>query len=85
MVAHPLLELLDLLSRNRRSRRIASYWLVHSVRGRDALRIHTAIGLWEHEILLRPSVSGCAVTTDGRHVREGDDPYCLPRIRGAIN
>lgn len=26
----------------------------------------------------------CAVTTDGRHVREGDDPYCLPRIQ-ALN
>jgi peptidoglycan/xylan/chitin deacetylase (PgdA/CDA1 family) len=26
----------------------------------------------------------CAVTTDGRHVRQGDDAYCLPRIQ-ALN
>jgi peptidoglycan/xylan/chitin deacetylase (PgdA/CDA1 family) len=26
----------------------------------------------------------CAVTTDGRHVQQGDDPYCLPRIQ-ALN
>jgi peptidoglycan/xylan/chitin deacetylase (PgdA/CDA1 family) len=26
----------------------------------------------------------CAVTTDGRHVRQGDDPYCLPRIQALI-